>query len=470
MDYDLTIIGGGPGGYVAAIRAAQLGMKVAVIEEREMGGTCLNRGCIPTKCLLHAADLYQSIRHCHDFGILAETAGFDFAQIMARKEAVVRQLRSGVESLVKKHGGAILPGHGSLVDRQTIQLTGVRSAAGSPGPAPDRIRTGQIILATGSRPARPPIPGSDGDRILDSDAVLTLPECPERVIIIGGGVIGVEFATLFNQLGKSVVLIEMLDQLLPGADAEIAAALRQSLTQRGVAIHTGAKVLSLQSLPDQTAVCRFETQGQTREAAADRIILATGRRPNTEHLGLEQIGLPTNRGAIAVDDRMATAIPGIYAIGDVNGRIQLAHAASAQGLVAAANAAGGRQTFQSSRIPACVYTSPEIAWVGLTEAAARQQGRAVQIGRFPVRANGRSLIMGEREGFAKLIADQKTGEILGAHLMGPRATDLIMEMGLAMNLESTVEEVAAAVHPHPTVSEILMEAAHDVAGLGLHQF
>ena len=456
--FDLTVIGGGPGGYVAAIRAGQLGLKVAVIEEKQMGGTCLNRGCIPTKVLLHSAEIFYLAKSGSEFGVEVENIRFNYTKIVSRKDTVVKQLRSGVESLVKSNGAAMYNGKAIIKDKNTIEITGKDTRI---------IHTDKIIVATGSKPAKPPILGIEGEMVLDSDAVLELTECPDRVVIIGGGVIGVEFATVFNSLGKEVTIIEMMDTILPGIDAEISSALRKSLEKKKVKIFTGSKVTSL--ISDNKATCIFETNGIVNSVEADRVIVAIGRKPNSDGIGLENIGVELEKGFIMVNDRLETSVKDIYAIGDVTGKIQLAHVASAQGLVAVANIAGQSQVMNYSVVPSCIYTSPEIAAVGLSEADALNMGHKVKIGRFPVRINGKSMIMGEKEGLIKIITDEITGEILGAQIMGPRATDMIAEICVAMKLESTIEELVTTVHPHPTVSEIIMEAAHDVEGLSVHK-
>jgi len=460
MDYmfDVTVIGGGPGGYVAAIRAAQLGLKAAVIEERQMGGTCLNRGCIPTKSLLHSAEVFRTARHSKEYGITLENVELDYSGIVNRKDKVVRLLRSGVESLVKGNGITVISGRALLKDKNTIEVTGQNLQT---------ITSKNIIIATGSRPYKPPIPGIEGDKVLDSDGALSMTACPEKVVIVGGGVIGVEFATFFNAIEKEVTIIEMMDTILPGVDIEISSALLKSLTRKGVKIFTGSRVTSIKS--DSRAVCTFESNGTEMTAEGDVIIVAIGRKPNTEGLGLESVGIDTERGFIKVNEKMETSVKGIYAIGDVTGKIQLAHVASAQGLVAASNAAGFIRTMDYAVVPGCIYTSPEIATVGLTEAEAARRGHKVKVGKFPVGANGKSMIEGEREGIIKIITDSETGKILGAHIMAPRATDMISEICVAMKLEAPVKEIADTIHPHPTVSEIIMEAAFDVEGLCIHK-
>ncbi len=456
--YDLTVIGGGPGGYVAAIRASQLGLKVAVIEERQMGGTCLNRGCIPTKSLLHSVEVFQTAKTSFEYGIVAGEVQFDFEKIMAKKDSVVKKLRSGVEFLVKNNVGTIINGFGYIKDKNTIEVTGKE---------PQTINTEKIIIATGSRPSRPQISGFDSEKVLDSDSLLDLKTCPERLVIIGGGVIGVEFATVFNSLGKDVTIIEMMDEILPGVDCEISSAIRKSLVKKGIKIYTSSTVTSIET--KQHTECVFKINGVEQKETCDVVLVAIGRKPNSEGIGLENLGIVLEKGFIKVNEKLETSVPSVYAIGDVTGKVMLAHVASAQGLIAAANAAGKNQKMDYSIVPGCIYTSPEIATVGLTEAEAIKQGNKVKVGRFPVSANGKSMIMGETEGLVKIVTDETTGEILGTHILAPRATDMIGEMCLAMKLESTVEELSSTIHPHPTVNEIIMEAAHDVEGLCVHK-
>ena len=456
--YDLAVIGAGPGGYEAAIRASQLGLKVAVIEEKDAGGTCLNWGCIPTKSLLHSAEVYQTVKHSSVFGVHAGSVSFDYEEIANRKDTIVKQLRTGVESLLKSNGCTLIRGRATFLDQHTLSVEGTSKQT---------VQASKILIATGSRPFRLPIPGIEGPKVLDSDGVLALKSCPEKIIIIGGGVIGVEFATIFANLGKEVTIIEMMDMILPGIDAEIAALLRRSLEKKGIIIYTGAKVTQIQS--QEQAECTFLQGGKEYHVTGDQVIVAIGRKPNTEALNLDKAGVITERGFIQTDDYMQTSVPGIYAIGDVVGKTLLAHVASAQGMVAVANIAGKHKKMNSQVIPGCIYTSPEIAFVGLTEAESLKLGRPVKIGRFPVKANGKSMIMGETEGLVKLISDQQTGEILGVHIMAPRASDLIGELCVAMRLESTIEEVGETIHPHPTVSEMIKEAAHDIEGLCINK-
>ncbi len=452
-DFDAAILGGGPGGYEAAIRCAQYGLKTALIEARELGGTCLNRGCIPTKALLHGAEVFQTVQKAGIFGVETNTPQIDFAKLAAYKDAQVKKLRRGVEGLEKGHGVTVMKGFGILHDAHTISID------------EKRITAQKLILAMGSAPAKVPIPGIDGENVLTSDDVLSMTKLPQSLVIIGGGVIGIEFATLFSALGCSVTVLEMMPDILPGVDPEITALLKRGLKQNHVTVLNSAKVLSIAP----NASVTYELNGVTHTVDAEKCVVCVGRRPMTAGIGLEAAGVELDRGFVRVDAHMQTSVPGIYAIGDITGKMQLAHVASAQGMAAAANCAGKSVEMRYNAVPACIYTNPEIAYIGLNEKDAKAQGREVRTGTFSVAGNGRSMIMGESTGLAKLVTDANTGEILGAQIMAPRATDLISEIAVAMGCEGTIEEVAAAIHPHPTVSEIIMEAAHDVEGLCCHK-
>ena len=408
--YDALVLGGGPGGYEAAIRCTQYGLKTVLVEARELGGTCLNRGCIPTKALLACAHTYEAVREASAFGVTAENVRFSYAEFAKRKDRIVAALRGGVERLEQAHGVEVVRGFGVLLDANRVKV-GERE-----------LTARNIILATGSAPARPPIPGIDGQHIGTSDELLALTEAPESLLIIGGGVIGMEFATLFSALGKKVTVLEMLPAILPGVDPEITAQLIRSLKKKGVEIHTSAKVLSLHG--GETVTAAYEEGGAAREAAAAYCIVCTGRKPMTAGIGLESAGVRTERGFVAVDECMRTNVSGIFAVGDITGKPQLAHVASAQGLVAAANCAGKDEHMSYSAVPACIYTEPEIAYIGVTEAQAVSAGRPVKTGSFNVGANGKAMTMGSG-GLVKLVTDGRTGELLGAQLYAPRATDLI---------------------------------------------
>lgn len=451
--FDLAVLGGGPGGYVAAIRAAKLGLKTVLVEKDAMGGACLNRGCIPTKCLLQSAQVYRTVLQAAQFGVFVGDSGFDFTHIAARKDQVVSRLRGGVEALLKAAKVDIVRGRGVLEPDKVI-------AAGD-----KRIAADKIIVATGSAPAVIPVPGVDLPGVMTSDGVLSLTAIPRSVVIVGGGVIGMEFAALFSSLGVSVTVVEVMPTILTGMDADVISTMNGVFKKMGVSVHTSSKVVEI-SGKDMLTVS-FHEDGQAKSVAGEIVVMATGRKAVTD--GLESSGLAMERGCVVVDEHMRTNIPDVYAIGDCTGKIQLAHVASAQGIVAAQNAAGGNKTMRYDIVPACVYTNPEIACVGLTEAAARATGQSVTTGSFPVAANGKSMIMGETEGFCKLVVNTDSGEILGAHIVGPHGTDLIAELAAVMRAEGTIEELADTIHPHPTVSEIVMESAHDVEGLCGHK-
>jgi len=456
--FDLIVIGGGPGGYVSAIRASELGMKVALIEKENVGGTCLNKGCIPTKALLHTGEVLSSIKDSEDLGITVENVKYDIKKVYAKKDKVVKQLRGGIEYLLKNNSVTLYRGDGSLVDKNTALIKGKETSV---------IKGNNIIIATGSIPSVPPIPGADGKGIWTSDDVLSLEgTMPKEIIIIGGGVIGVEFATVFNDFDCKVTIVEMMEHILPGIDTEVSDILRKNLEKKGIAIYTGAKVKGIEG--ETKKVISFEYKGEVIKAEGDAVLISAGRRPYTQGLNLDKLGVKQNRGFVEVDKNKKTNIDNIYAIGDVIGGIQLAHVASAEGICAVESIHGEKSRINFNIVPSCIYTRPEIACVGLTEGQAKDKGYEVKAGKFPMSANGKSLIMGDTEGFVKIVTDQKTGEILGACIMGPRATDMIGEIAAAMNGESTIEELALTIHPHPTVCETIMEASHDVEGLCVH--
>ncbi len=447
-EFDVAVLGGGPGGYECAIRCAQLGLKTALVEARELGGTCLNRGCIPTKALLHGAELYAEAKAGSAFGLILDGLTLDYPKLAAFKDDKVKKLVSGIEALEKAHGVEVVRGFGRLTGPNEMDVNG------------RRLTYDKLILAMGSAPARPPVPGME--TAYTSDDVLAAVNLPSGAIIIGGGVIGLEFATLFASLGKKVTIVEMMPDILPGVAPEITSKLKALLKKKGVEFILGAKVTGVEKGRKVT----FEQDGRADERTAATVIVCAGRRPMTRDCGLEAIGLETDRrGFIEVDDHLRTAVKDVYAIGDITGKIQLAHVASAQGMVAAANCAGRDKTMRYDRVPACIYTSPEIGYVGLTEEAARAQGREVVTGGFNIAANGRCMVMNESTGLVKLVADKATGEILGCQIMAPRATDMIAEVTALMSHGGTIQSLSEVIHPHPTVSEIIAEAAHDAEGL-----
>ena len=458
---DLVIIGGGPAGYAAAIRAGQKGIKTLLIESRDIGGTCLNRGCIPTKAFFRSQEVFHLSKRAAEFGVQVKVDGVDWTRIVARKNKVVKQLTGGVRFLLKKAGVEVVDGIGSFLDKQTIEVIEKEKKK-------ETIQVKHILIATGSKSAHLPVPGVDLDGVIDSDEVLDLPSIPEKLVVIGGGYIGMEMACILNTFGTQVEVIEMLPNILPIADSEVVKLLVEILEKRGLKIHTNAKVVRISK--DKKLQVSYEQNSETKVAEGDYVLIATGRVPMTDHLYPEKAGIKIDRKAITTDLQMKTSVPSIFAAGDVNGKYLLAHVAFKEAEVAINNIMGKEATMNYRVVPNCIFCSPEISSVGLTEDEAITSGFDVKVGKFPFRAVGKALIEGETEGFTKIIADQKTGEILGAHIIGPRASDLIGELTLAMALESTPEEIAHTIHPHPTLTETVMEAADSVFGSSLHLF
>ncbi|WP_019229896.1 dihydrolipoyl dehydrogenase [Sedimentibacter sp. B4] len=455
----VVVIGGGPGGYVAAIRAAQLGGEVTLVEKQYLGGTCLNVGCIPTKALLHSADLYEEAKEGAKYGVIAGDLKVDFAKVQERKQSVTKQLVNGVKGLLAANKVKVISGEAAFTSKDTIE---VKTEKGT-----ETIKADKFIIATGSIPAKPPIPGIDSKQCIDSTGALELKEIPKTMVIVGGGVIGVEIATLYSTLGCKVTIIEMLAEILPMMDGELTKMIRAKLAKKGVEINTGAKVLSFKDAGENVEVSVEMSDGTKKVFAGEKALISIGRRTNTATIGLEKAGIANDRGRITVNDKMETNVPGIYAVGDCVGQIMLAHIASAQGEIAAENALGHNNLFDAKTNPSCVYTKPEFASVGLTEETAKASGIEYTVGKFPLAANGKSMIMGE-DGMVKIIAGKKYKEILGAHILGPRATDLIGELALAIALEATIDEVIATIHAHPTVAESIKEAALAVEKRAIH--
>lgn len=461
VEKDIVIIGGGPGGYVAAIRAAQLGGKVILIEKEELGGTCLNWGCIPTKALLRGVEILDLIEGGKDYGILAGPVTVDFAKLMARKDRAVKTLVGGVSGLMKANGIEVIKGTGKLISPQVIEVVNAKQEK-------EIYQARKIILAAGSVSAEIPIPGVKLPGVIDSYGALQLKQIPESMVIIGAGPIGLEFGTVYAALGAKVTVLEMLPQILPSEDPEIAAALEKTLRRFKIQTLTGIKVQKIVEGPEGKLQVTAAAGAEEKIFPAQYVLMAVGRKPNVEGLGLEEAGVRFSKKGIEVNERMETNIPGVYAIGDVTGKWLLAHYASAQGEVAAKNALGQEAQMDERVVPRCVYTLPEVASVGLTEQKAREEGYEIKIGRFPFSANGKATILGERNGLVKIVADGKYGEILGVHIFGPHATDLIGEAVVAMRLEGTATDIGQAIHPHPTLTEALMEAAFDVEGTAVH--
>jgi len=457
--YDLIIIGGGPGGYEAAFRAAGAGMKTLLVEEQGIGGTCLNRGCIPTKTLMHASELYREVGRFEEFGLAAQNVSYDMVKMQERKAKVVEDLKDGIRQRLKSHKVEILQGHGMILGTGRVRVTVM--AAGE-GAAEEKIlETERILIATGAVPARPPIPGLElpgvftSDDFLDSDAGR---QVYDPLIIIGGGVIGVEMATLYNALGCRVTLLEALPRLLPAMDREISQSLAMILKKRGVQIFTGAKVTRVAQEEDGL-VCHFEYKEAPQSLPAAGILVAIGRKPYTGGLFAPGAEPAMERGALVVDGDFRTSIPGIYAAGDVIGGIQLAHAAAAEGITAVEGMAGLRPGIHLNVVPGCVYTNPEIASAGWTEEEAKAAGIPVVTGKALMSANGKSVIENQDRGFIKLVFDKETEVLLGAQLMCARATDLISELTNAIVNGLTRGQLASVIRPHPTFSEAVTQAA-----------
>jgi dihydrolipoamide dehydrogenase len=452
-DYDAVIVGGGPGGYVAAIRAAQLGLKVALAEKDRVGGVCLNRGCIPTKTLLRSLEALNEVKAAKSYGVAgldASKAKLDMKAVQKRKKAVVEELVTGVEYLLKKNGVDVLAGEAKIEDKNAVSVAG------------KVYSTDNIVIATGSEVKHLPDGIIKRKQILTSDDLLGLDKIPGDIAVIGGGVIGVEFAYFLAGAGAKVTIVEFLDRILPTVDGEIAALVTKDLEALGVVCHTDARVTSI----TEKAV-EFEKNGKTEQVPAKSVLVAVGRAPRIPQ-ELESLGVKTENGAIVTDERLRTNVEGVYAVGDVNGRLMLAHTASMEGIVAAENIAGVDRVMRYDAIPSAVYISPEVASVGLTEEDAKAAFDEVKIGRFPLLANGKAKVAGVSSGSVKVVVDAKYGEVLGVHLYCPHATDMIAEAVVAMNAEASAEEIAASVHPHPTISEAVAEAFHDALGGAIH--
>lgn len=459
-DYEIAVIGSGPGGYVAAIRAAQLGGKVCIIEKREkdgLGGTCLNRGCIPSKAIIESARLFAKIKQASEFGITVENASADWGKIVARAASVTDVLRRGVTALLKKNNVEVIIGEASLRDAREVE---VKTADGSK----KALRASKIILATGSEAARPSFFPFDGKKIITSDEALTLPKLPASILIVGGGYIGCEFASVFQQLGVSVTIVEMLPSLLPEMDADLGAELFKAFKKRKVALHLGAKIESLGTADGK--VSAKLAGGQTLQA--DLALICVGRTSNVNGLGLDKAGVKASDKGVETNEYMQTSVPNIYAIGDITTKWKLAHVASKEGKVAAGHAMGKHEKMSYRVVPSCVFTTPEVASVGLTEQQAKAKNLNIKTSKFPFMAIGKARAGGETEGFAKLIGDAQTGEVLGVHIIGPDAGDLIAEGAMAIELEAIMETIAETIHTHPTLAEALMESAEVWLGRPIH--
>ena len=460
-EYDVAVIGGGPGGYVAAIRAGQLGLKSCVIERDALGGVCLNWGCIPSKALLKNAEILSYIHRADQFGLHFDNFRADYSVAVARSRQVVDRMTRGIGFLLRKNNVDHIAGQATIASPTAIDVAG---AAGQTS----RVSARNIIVATGARPRSiPPLP-VDGQRIITSREAIVADDVPDSIAIVGGGAIGVEFAYVYRMYGAKVTIIELLPRLVPNEDEEISQQLERAFGREGIELRTGAGVTAASA--DATGVTlTIDKDGATETLRYDKVLVAIGVQPNTESLGLETVGVDTDRGYINIDDRMATNVPGIYAVGDVTGKLALAHVASAQGVTAVEAIAGEEtQPLDYTMMPRATYCHPQVASMGLTEAQAREQGYDVKIGRFNVQASGKAVAMGENDGLVKLVIDAKYGELLGGHLCGPEVTELLGELSMTKLLEGTTLELGWAVHAHPTISEMVHEAALDAEGRVLH--
>ena len=455
--YTVAVLGAGPGGYVAALKAAQLGASVALVEKEHLGGTCLNYGCIPSKAILASAELMHHVQHAAEMGIdVPAGAAVNWAKIQSRKDKVLQTLRTGIKGLLGARKVTVYPGRAALAGPGKVVVT-------KPAGAADTFTADKIILAVGSVPWRIPGWPTDVNIVCTSDEALHWKSLPKRLLIVGGGVIGCEFACMMQALGVEVTVVEMLPQILPSLDGQVAQVLAKIFTARGIKIFTGVKIESL-ALAGSGAVAKLGT-GESIDV--ERVLVATGRRPNTADLGLEAIGVATDRGFVRVNDRMETAVSGVYCIGDANGRCLLAHAASAHGITAAENALGHGHEFNAP-IPNAVYTFPEVGSVGLTAEEARAKGMPVSVGHFPLSHLGKALAVNANEGFVKVVRHRETDQLLGVHMIGHNVTEGIAAAGALLHQKATVQEVAETVFAHPTISEAIKEAAEDALAMGLH--
>ncbi|HEX8573373.1 MAG TPA: dihydrolipoyl dehydrogenase [Allosphingosinicella sp.] len=451
--YDLIVLGSGPGGYVAAIRASQLGMKVAIVEREKLGGICLNWGCIPTKALLRTSEIYHYMTHASAYGLVAEKPGFDLAKIVDRSRKVAGQLNAGVKGLMKKNKVTVVEGEGKLAGKGKLQV-GDKS-----------LEARHILIATGARARDLPFAKADGERIWTYRHAMVPKVMPTRLLVIGSGAIGVEFASFYSDMGAEVTIVEMLDRILPVEDEDVSAFVHKQLAKQGMKIHVSSGVEKLETGPN--GVKATLKGGDVQEFS--HAIVAIGIVPNTENIGLEALGVKTDRGHIAVDGFGRTNVEGVYAIGDVTGPPWLAHKASHEGVVCVEAIAGGKpHPFETWNIPGCTYSRPQVASVGLTEAKAKEGGRKVRVGKFPFIGNGKAIALGEAEGFVKTVFDAETGELLGAHMVGAEVTELIQGYAVARQLETTEADLMHTIFPHPTLSEMMHESVLDAYGRAVH--
>jgi len=460
-DYDVVIIGAGPGGYVAAIRAAQLGFNTAIIERDTVGGICLNWGCIPSKSLLRNAEVLNLIKDADEYGISFDNFRYDYSKAIDRSRQVVDRLTTGVQYLLRKNSVEHITGVATLIDPKTISVE-------SPNGDSETVTSENIIIATGARQRDIPSMPIDHRVVMNSRDALELREVPEKIVVVGGGATGVEFSHVYQSYGSEVTIVELMDRLVPNEDEEISASLEKSFDDNGVKCLTGVSVNSI-TVSGASANVNITADGSETNLECDKVLVAVGVQGNSDNIGLENIGVTTDRGFIPVGENMETNVSGIYAIGDVTGRMLLAHVASAQAIVAVEYIAGmNPEQLDYSLMPRAIYCKPQVASFGLSEAQARDQGINIKVGKFPFSASGKAIALGETDGMVKLIVDEEIGEIIGAHMIGAEVTELLAELSITKMLEGTATEIGLLVHPHPTISEMLKEAALDTMGEAIH--
>ncbi|MDD9900139.1 MAG: dihydrolipoyl dehydrogenase [Alphaproteobacteria bacterium] len=456
--FDIVVIGGGPGGYVAAIRASQLGFKTALVEKSHLGGICLNWGCIPTKALLRSAEVYNLMKHAGEFGLKADNIGFDFTKVIERSRKVSAQLSGGIKHLMKKNKVTVFDGHGKLLGKGALSVNDNQ-----------KLNAKHIILATGARARSLPGLEPDGKLVWSYREAMTPDVMPKSLLVVGSGAIGIEFASFYKTMGVDVTVVEVMDRVMPVEDAEISAFARKAFEKQGMKIMTSAKVAKLEKGKDAVTV-HVEVGGKVEKIKVDRVIAAVGVTPNSEELGLEKTKVKTDKGFIKTNQWLQTDEPGVYAIGDVAGAPCLAHKASHEGIICVEKIKGLNDVHPMKResIPGCTYCTPQVASVGLTETAAKEKGYQIKVGRFPFMGNGKAIALGEPEGMIKTVFDAKTGELLGAHMIGAEVTELIQGFGIAKTLETTETELMHTVFPHPTLSEMMHESVLDAYGRAVH--
>ncbi|KIY21982.1 MULTISPECIES: dihydrolipoyl dehydrogenase [Mesobacillus] len=470
QEYDLVILGGGTGGYVAAIRASQLGLKTAIVEKGKLGGTCLHKGCIPSKALLRSAEVYATAKNSETFGITVGEVTVNFTKVQERKEKIVEQLHKGVHHLMKQGKIDVYEGLGRILGPSIFSpMPGTISVEMNNGEENEMLLPKNVIVATGSRPRTLPGLEADGQYVMTSDEALVMEELPKSIIIVGGGVIGIEWASMLADFGTEVTVIEYADRIVPTEDKEVSREMQRAMKKKGVKIITSAKVLSETLKKGDGVSIGAEVKGETKEFFAEKLLVSVGRQANVEGIGLENTEIELEKGYLQTNEFFQTKESHIYAIGDVIGGLQLAHVASHEGIVAVEHIAGGNpDPIDYTLVSKCIYSSPEAASVGLTEDEAKEKGFEVKTGKFSFKAIGKALVYGESDGFVKIIADKATNDILGVHMIGPHVTDMISEAGLAKVLDATPWEVAHTIHPHPTLSEAIGEAALAVEGKAIH--